>query len=78
MSPLSAFLVTRDTKRSAIQGAGNSVVLLYSAANFLSSSGGPQPCLGVNQELRALVALPPGSQQVVAETARLRKAGGKN
>lgn len=70
MSPLSAFLITRDTERSATQGAGNSVLLLYSAANFLCSSGGPQPCLGVSQQLRALVVLSAGSQQLVAETEK--------
>lgn len=53
MPPLSAFLITRDTERSAIQGEDSSVFLLYSVANFIFSSGGPQPCLDVSQQIRS-------------------------
>lgn len=67
MPPLSAFMIMRDTEHSAIQRGENSVFLLYSAANFIFISGGPQPCLDISQQFRTDLVLPHGSQQVVAE-----------
>ena len=58
MPPLSAFLITRDTEHSAIQGEENSVFLLYSVANFVFSSGGPQPRLDVSQQFGSGLVLP--------------------
>lgn len=44
-------------EQSAIQGE-QCVVLLYSVANFLLSSGGPQPCLDISQQFRSGLVFP--------------------
>lgn len=69
MLPLSAFLITRDSEHSAVQGEENSVFLLYSVADCILSSRGPQPRLDVSQQaVQKWSSFPTcGSRQVVAE-----------
>lgn len=44
-------------EQSAIQGE-EGVLLLYSVASFILSSGGPQPCLDISQEFRIGLVFP--------------------